>query len=443
MSEWQPSSQTSEEALLGALLGNNGCNDKIYDQVKSSDFYTRRIGLIYKVALELHGRGIVPDFATVSADLNDADFTWLGSLIHSCPSGANVYSYAKIVTDKSVERDALIKLTEAVEIIKGEGKTQDKAAEVISMISEISADDNESSPTHIKEIASEWLYTYEDRINNDGTRGLKTGVDGLDRIFGPRGVGKTDMIVIGARPKVGKTQFMVKICDHIAKDSKKPVLMFSMEMPNQQIFERLLTNSSKVQGGKFYEPMDDLDMSKISVAMGGLNETSIYIDDRPNLSLSQIKSTCKKFKEEHGDVAGFFVDYFTLMKIESAGRTDLAFGKNSTGLKDLAKELEIPIFLLAQLSRGVDTRPNKRPLISDLRESGSIEQDADSIIFLYRDSIYNPDNNLGGLTEVIVAANRHGEAGTAFIEMKGGWFENVSDNDVNHTMAQQDNWSDY
>lgn len=443
MINWEPSNTNAEQSLIGALIGNHGDSEKIFEQVKASDFFDNKLGSIYARALELYGKSIKADYTTVSDRMSDADFTWLGKLIKDCPSDANIYAYAKLVTDKAVERDALTRLNEAMAIIKGEGDTQEKATEAVTLVSDIVVDSNDSAPTHVKEIAHEWLDSYEERINNDSVKGLTTGIDGLDEIFGARGVGKTDMTVLGGRPKTGKTQMMVKIGDHMARESGKPVLMFSMEMPGQQIFERFLTNSSKVQGNKFYEPMDDYEMALVSKAIGELSDTDLYIDDRPNLSLAQIKSTCRKFKSDHGEVAGFLVDYFTLMKIESAGRTDLAFGKNSTGLKDMAKELEIPVFLLAQLSRGVDSRPNKRPLISDLRESGSIEQDADRIIFLYRDSIYNPDSTLGGLTEVIVAANRHGAAGTAFVEMKGGWFENVSNNDVNNLMSnpeEQEKW---
>jgi replicative DNA helicase len=243
------------------------------------------------------------------------------------------------------------------------------------------------------------------------------------------------MVVIGARPKMGKTQLAVKMADYMARQESLPIIIFSMEMPKEQIFERFLTNGAKVSGNNFYQEMEDYDYSKISSYVGDVMDKKLFIDDRPSLSLGQIKSTCRRFKEEHGELGVIFVDYFTLIKIEGAGRTDLAFGANSTGLKDLAKELGAPVVLLAQLSRKVESRPSKRPIMSDLRESGSIEQDADLILFLYRESVYEPDSPLGGLTELIAAANRHGGSGTAFLEMKGGWFEDVSDNQVNHAYS--------
>lgn len=439
--EWQPSNTTAEESLIGALIGKHGDNSKIFDQLKPADFYNKDMAGIYSAALELHKVGTKADYTTVSAGLNDADFTRLGMLIKNTPSASNIYSYAKMVRDKSTEREALTKLSEAIEIIKGAGNTPDKASEALSLINTISTNDNGAGPEHVKEIAKRWLNTYDDRINNPDSAGYKTGVVGLDELLGARGIGRTDMIVIGARPKLGKTQLAVKIADYMARQESLPTLIFSMEMPKEQIFERFLTNGSKVSGNNFYQEMENYDYARISEYISDVMDKKLYIDDRPNLSLNQIKSTCRRFKEEHGELGPIFVDYFTLMKTKEAGRTDLAFGANSTGLKDLAKELGSPVILLAQLSRGVDSRPNKRPLISDLRESGSIEQDADLILFLYRESVYVPDSPLGGLTEVIAAANRHGGAGTAFLEMKGGWFEDVSDNEVNRAFSD-DEWKD-
>ncbi len=442
MSNWQPANINAEQALIGALIGKHGDSEKIFEQVKPSDFFNEKLGAIYQQALNLHGDSIKADYVTVSETLSDADFTWLGRLIKDCPSDANIYAYAKLVTDKAVERDALTKLSEAMELIKGEGNTQDKTSEAVALVGGINTDDNEAGPIHVSDIAREWLDIYDNRINDDGIKGLKTGIHGLDKLFGHRGVGETDLIVIGGRSKMGKTALATMIASEVAY-SGKHTLIFSMEMPKFQIFERFLTQDAKVAGDKFYQPMDDYDHSKVSATVGKMIDSNLYIDDRPSLSLNQIKSACRKHQEEHGELGAVFVDYFTLMKIQSAARHDLAHGANSTGLKDMAKEIKVPVFLLAQLSRGVDSRPNKRPLISDLRESGSLEQDADAIVFLYKDSVYNPDNGLGGLTEVILAANRHGEAGTAFVNMKGGWFENVSDNDVNHLMNEpekQEEW---
>ena len=430
MSNWKSNSQASEEALIGALIGKHGDSEKIFEQVKPSDFFNKKLGAIYAKALELHGNSVKADFVTVSETLTDSEFTWLGGLIKDCPSDANIYAYAKIVTDKAVEREALDKLAQAMEVIKGEGNTQEKAAEAVTLVGGINTDDNEAGPIHVKDIALEWLDVYEERINDDGVKGLKTGIDGLDKMFGHRGVGNTDLVVIGGRSKMGKTALATMIASEVAYTGKH-TLIFSMEMPKFQIFERFLTQDAKVAGDKFYQAMDDYDYSRVNSTIAKMIESNLYIDDRSNLSLNQIKSACRRHQEEHGELGAVFVDYFTLMKIGNAARHDLAHGANSTGLKDMAKELKVPVFLLAQLSRGVDNRPNKRPLISDLRESGSLEQDADAILFLYKDSVYNPDNGLGGLTEVILGANRHGEAGTAFVDMKAGYFVNMDETEVN------------
>jgi len=440
--EWDPSNINAEESLIGAMIKYPDDYSRIFEQVKPDDFYNKRLGEYYKSALRLHKDGANPDFVMLSGEINDDDFTHLGGLIASVSSNANIYGYAGIVKNKSVERDALTKLSEAMEIIKGEGKTQDKAAEALSLVSSIDTNDSEAGPIHVKDIATEWLNVYEDRINNDSIKGLKTGVDGLDKLYGHRAVGETDMVVIGGRSKMGKTAFATMIASEVAYAGKH-TLVFSMEMPRFQILERFLTQDAQVSGDNFYQPMDDYDYAKVSATVGKMIDSHLYIDDRPNLSLNQIKSTCRRHQEEHGELGAIFVDYFTLMKIQAAARHDLAHGANSTGLKEMAKELKVPVFLLAQLSRGVDSRPNKRPLISDLRESGSLEQDADSIIFLYKDSVYNPDNGLGGMTEVMLAANRHGEAGTAYVDMKAGYFVNMDEAQVNERQFSADSGQSY
>lgn len=432
MNNYEPFNLACEESLIGAIMKDEG-SDWACENIKAIDFYGAMYREYFTAILLAHSRNDAVTLATISDLVPQRKMTELGDIMRNTASSANLKGYAKIVLNKSSERQSLTALHEAAELIKGDGTTQEKTAAAAALTADIAVVDTQSKPVHIKQIASEWLDEHEARTAEDAPLGLKVGVNGLDDIYGNRGIGKTDMVVIGARPKVGKTQLLVMMFDFIARNSGRAVLIFSMEMPKTQLFERFLTNGSKVKGDSFYRKMDVDEYSMVSHAIGELNGTRLYIDDRPNLSMAQVNATAKKFKEEHGDIV-VGLDYFTLMKTKETGRTDLAFGENSTGLKTMAKNLECPVVLLAQLSRGVDSRPNKRPLISDLRESGSIEQDADSIIFLYRDSIYNPDNGLGGLTENIVAANRHGETGVAFTDMKGGWFENVSDNDVNHMM---------
>ena len=443
MSEWKPSNQNAEESLVGAIIKFSGDRSKIFESVAHTDFYNKRLANAYKVASELNKDGSPVDYTTVSENLSNDDFVWLGMLIKTCPSDANIYAYAKIVKDKAIERESLAKLSEAMETLKGDGKTQEKTAEALSIVSKIDVGTQQEKPKHIKEIANRWLDTYDNRINNPDSAGYGTGVSGLDDILGARAIGRDDLVVIGARPKKGKTQLAVKIADHMSRNKDLPAIVFSMEMRDEQLFERFLTNGAKVSGDNFYREMGEDEYRKVTCYVGDVMDKNLFIDDRPNLSLNQIKSTCRRLKDELGELGPIFVDYLTLMKTNDAARTDLAVGENSTGLKSLAKELGSPVFLLAQLSRGVDSRTNKRPLISDLRESGSIEQDADLIMFLYRESVYVPDSELKGLTELIVAANRHGENGTAFMEMRGGWFDDISQADVNHMMnfsSQSDDW---
>jgi len=442
MSEWQPINMQAEQSVLGSLL-KFGANDAVFEKLKPNDFGGKKNfhREIYQAMIDISTSKNDIDFITVVDVLGDEHFAYLGQMVQDTPSAANILSYAKIVKNKALERDTITKLQESIALIQGEGTTEQKTEKVINTVSQIDlADDSEQGLTHVNKIANEWLDTYDERVNNPDLAGIQTGVDGLDEIFGARGVGKTDMIVIGARPKMGKTQLLVKIAAHLSMQQNKSALVFSMEMPKIQIFERFITNSAQVSTDKFYQPMREDEFAKVGKMLAEVTDKDLYIDDRPNLSLKQIRAACLKHKAEHGEIGGIFVDYLTLMKLEAAARSDLAFGANSTGLKDLAKELGTPVFLLAQLSRAVDQRTDKRPLISDLRESGSIEQDADRIIFLYRDSVYNKDSELGGLTELIVAANRHGETGTGYVEMAGGWFNNV---DSGRTSAINDSNSDW
>ena len=438
---WEPSNTNAEESLIGSLVVAGG-DDYVFSTVEPKDFFNKLYQRYYEAMLLTKSRNEVIDYATISGLLGDRDFTDLGNIINNTASTANIKAYAVIVKNKAAERRAITLSLEAIEVIKGEGTTQEKTAAASALSADIAVTTDDHKPLHVKEIAREWLDTYVARTADDAPKGLKFGIEGVDKIYGHRAIGECDFVVLGARPKMGKTQWLVKVCSSIARDTNRAVLLFSMEMPATQLFERFLTDSSKVQGDKFYRPMNDNEFSMVGKAISELRDTRLYIDDRPNLSIAQVRATAKKFKEDHGEIV-IGLDYFTLMKIKEGGRTDLAFGANSTGLKNITKELKCPIILLGQLSRGVDSRPNKRPMISDLRESGSIEQDADSIQFLYRESVYNHDSPLGGLTENIVAANRHGETGTAFIEMKGGWFEDVSEAQANHALGsaeKQDDW---
>lgn len=232
------------------------------------------------------------------------------------------------------------------------------------------------------------------------------------------------------------TQLAIKMADHIAMSTAKPVMIFSMEMSNEQVFERMLSSSSRVSSDNFYQPMGNAEMDDITVAIAKMAQSDIYIDDHTNMSLAYIRGECRKMKAKKGCIGAVFIDYLTLMKAEKADRNDLAVGAITKGLKNMAKDLKVPVFLLAQLNRGLESRTDKRPIMSDLRETGQIEQDADRIIMIYRESVYETDSPLGGLTELIVRANRHGATGTAFVDMRNGIMENIDTNQMAQVNAQ-------
>jgi len=264
----------------------------------------------------------------------------------------------------------------------------------------------------------------------DNHRGLTTGISSLDRLLAPKGLMKGSLFVIGARPKMGKTTLYGQMALNCAIREEKPALLFSLEMPDSQILEKLEGQQSGVNPSIFYMPADgadaeyqgdyDGDFTKaIAVGHRLIENGMLYIDDTPGLSLAHIAAQSRRIKRERGSVGMVLVDYLTLMKAEKADRNDLAYGEITKGLKNLAKELDCVVVLLTQLSRALEQRPDKRPMPSDSRDTGQIEQDCDYWLGIYLDGFYH-ENTPPGITEVILRLNRHGEGGTVFALQKNG-----------------------
>ncbi len=439
--EWQPHKIETEENVIGGIF-KAGSDSKsvasVFSFLSSDDFYKKEHRQIFDVTKQMYLSGDNYDFVLVADKLGGDALTYIGSMVQRTPSAANLIGYARIVKEKAAERHTLAALQDSIAILTSEGETKSKIEEIASMMAVIEQDNSVGAGgvVHIKDIATKWLDIYEDRINNPDAAGIKTGITGLDDLFGNRGVGKTDLNVIGARPKMGKTQLAIKMADHIAMSTAKPVMIFSMEMSNEQVFERMLSSSSRVSSDNFYQPMGNAEMDDITVAIAKMAQSDIYIDDHTNMSLAYIRGECRKMKAKKGCIGAVFIDYLTLMKSEKADRNDLAVGAITKGLKNMAKDLKVPVFLLAQLNRGLESRTDKRPIMSDLRETGQIEQDADRIIMIYRESVYETDSPLGGLTELIVRANRHGATGTAYVDMKNGIIENINNNQMAQVNAK-------
>jgi len=442
MTQWQAHNQEAEENFIGAVFKLGVDSDKLaaaFGQLRPEDFYNPKHQKIFKLQKQMYYNKHPIDLLTMSDTLKGDSLTFIGSIIQSVHSAANISGYARLIKERALERTTLAKLNESIAVLTGLGETKEKTSQIVNLLSTIEMDTSigAGGVTHIRDIAMNWIDVYEDRINNPNAAGISTNIQGIDKIFGARGVNKTDLIVIGARPKMGKTQLAITIADHVAKDLKKTVMIFSMEMANGQVSERFLSHGSKVSTDNFYGRMCDDKYAMVNKAISELIDTKIYIDDHTNMSLSHIRSECRKMKAKNGEIGAIFIDYLTLMKAEKADRNDLAYGLITKGLKDMAKDLRAPVFLLAQLSRGVDSRQDKRPLMSDLRETGQIEQDADRIIFLYSESAYNPDCGLGGLTELNISANRHGPTGRAYVDMVNGIMIDIDENQVNERFSRE------
>ncbi|NRA60841.1 MAG: AAA family ATPase [Psychrobium sp.] len=434
-SAWESFNLQAEQSLLGALMilgGNTATADRVFSTLKSTDFYRSDHREYFSGAQRLHQRKQPTDLLTLLEEVGQNHFNYLGTIAKETPSAANIHGYAQIIKEKALERNTMSKLQEAIAVITDNGDTSEKLETILSLMNTIdvnSANAN-NEPIAIRDMAADWLNLLEERINNPNMAGMTTGIPALDALLGARGINITDLIVLGSRPKVGKTQFAIRWASHVGLVLKKPVVIFSMEMAKEQVLERYISQDARLDTDSFYRPLPESDYAKLGNSLSGFTNADMYIDDRTNLSLSKLRYSCRKLVAKHGRLGLIVVDYLTLMPPEKADRTDLGYGLITKGLKNMAKDLKSPVLLVAQLNRSVDARSDKRPRKSDFRETGQIEQDADRIILLYREQTYNYDSPLGGLTEVILDANRHGPIGTSYLDMVSGWLIDIEQAEI-------------
>uniref|UniRef100_UPI002368A34E DnaB helicase C-terminal domain-containing protein n=1 Tax=Morganella morganii TaxID=582 RepID=UPI002368A34E len=293
------------------------------------------------------------------------------------------------------------------------------AQTMLSDVVESSKTGRQSGLTNISDVLGEWVIDVEERFKDpDAHRGLKTGIAPLDAMLAPKFIVRGSLFVVGARPKMGKTTVLTEMAKNVS-DSGLPVALFSMEMTNKQLAERMISQKSGISSNALYDSGDEYEWGLISKAMGELSDRpNIWLDDTPGMTLAHIQAECRKLKRKTGKIGFIGVDYLTLMKAGKADRNDIAYGEITKGLKQLAKELDTTIVLLTQLNRKLEDRADKRPMPSDSRDTGQIEQDCDYWLGIYKDSVYN-DNADKTLTELIMRLNRHGKAGTAYVEQKG------------------------
>jgi replicative DNA helicase len=420
-----PHSIEAESSVLGGLLLDNGAWDRMGDLLVDGDFYRHEHKLIYAAIGGLINASKPADVITVYEQLQNlgkADdiggLVYLNSLAQYVPSASNIRRYAEIVRERSILRKLVSASDEiATNAFNPQGKAVDKIL-----------DEAEQKIFNIGEEGSRMKQGFQsmdalvvellDRVtemaeNPNDITGVRTGFNDFDKMTS--GLQPGDMIVLAARPSMGKTSLAINIAEHVALEEGLPVAVFSMEMGAAQLAVRIVGSIGRIDQGHLRTgKLSDEEWPRLTEAIEKLRTVSLHIDETPGLSTSELRANARRLARQYGRLGLIVVDYLQLMSTSSSGDENraTAVGEISRGLKMLAKELKCPVIALSQLSRGVESRTDKRPMMSDLRESGAIEQDADIIMFIYRDDYYNKESKEPGVAEVIISKHRNGPTGT-------------------------------
>lgn len=418
-----PQNTDAEASLLGAILIDSDAIVKIADSVAPEDFYDERHKHIYQAITTLYERHSPIDVLTLSNQLQDAALldivggnAYLTELTNFVPTATHVEQYAEIVSQKAIRR----RLIKATQDIVGLG--YDETNTLQDLIEQAETRLFEVSQRHVKQdIASiESILTASfdrlDELHRDkgATRGIPTGFRDMDTILA--GLQRSDLFILAARPSMGKTAFVLNLAHNVGLKAGEPVLIFSLEMSKEQLVDRLLSMESGVDAWALRTGnLTDQDFERIGEAMGALSEAQIYIDDTPGITVSDLRTKARR--EAHLRPPGLIiVDYLQLMsggsRFSGDGNRVQEISEISRGLKGIARELNVPLIALSQLSRSVESRSPQIPQLSDLRESGSIEQDADIVAFIYREDYYNPDTERKNVTDILIKKHRNGPLGT-------------------------------
>ncbi|HHR4398536.1 TPA: replicative DNA helicase [Salmonella enterica] len=437
-----PHSIEAEQAVLGGLMLDNGRWDDVAERVVADDFYTRQHRQIFTEMGRLQENGCPLDLITLSESLERlgtldhvGGFAYLAELSKNTPSAANICAYADIVRERAVVREVISVSNEIAEAgFNPNGRSSDQLLDMAERLVFGIAEKRQRPDVGTKDITS-ILDSTVARIEtlfqspHDGVTGLDTGFTDLNKKTA--GLQPSDLIIVAARPSMGKTTFAMNLVENAAINSDKPALVFSLEMPSDQLMMRSLASLSRVDQTRIRTgQLDDQDWARISGTMGILLENrNIFIDDSSGLTPTEVRSRARRLYREHGGLSMIMVDYLQLMRVpELKDNRTLEIAEISRSLKALAKELQVPVVALSQLNRALEQRSDKRPVNSDLRESGSIEQDADLIMFIYRDEVYHENTDLKGVAEVIIGKQRNGPIGTVRLTFNGQYsrFDNYA-----------------
>ena len=422
-----PHNLEAERSVLGSMLLDKDVIPSVTEILRSDDFYREDHKEIFEAMVELFDKGEPIDLITVSEQLKlrgtlekVGGLEYLAAIANAVPTTANVKYYSKIVEEKAILRK-LIKAS--TEIVNMGYEASEEVSYVLDRaernIFDVLEKRNTKGFSHIRDVLVDTFNMLEDLYNNKGhVTGIPTGFIDLDNKTS--GLHNSDLILIAARPAMGKTAFALNIAQHAAVHSHVPVAIFNLEMSKEQLVNRMLCSevmidSQKIRTGK----LEDSDWQKIAMSLGPLSEAPIYIDDTPGASITEIRAKCRRLKLEK-NLGLVVIDYLQLM--QGSGRSESRqqeISEISRSLKILAKEINVPVLTLSQLSRAPESRTDHRPILSDLRESGAIEQDADIVMFLYRDDYYNPDTEKKNIAEVIIAKHRNGATGTVELRWMG------------------------
>ena len=415
-----PHSMEAEQSVIGSMIMDREAIVVASELISGEDFYIKQYGILFETMVELNNEGSPVDLVTLQNRLREKDvppevssLEFVRDLITAVPTSANIKYYANIVAEKSTLR-RLIRLNEEIANTCYVGKEsleyilEDTEKRVFQLVQRRNTEDF----VPIRQVVMNAMDKIEIAAKNKGSvTGIPTGFTDLD--YRTAGMQPSDLVLIAARPSMGKTAFVLNIAQHVAFKQNLPVAIFSLEMSKEQLVNRMFSLESSVDAQKLRTgQLNDQEWERLIESAGVIGRSNLMIDDTPGISISELRSKCRKFKLEKG-LSMIIIDYLQLMS--GSGRSDSRqqeISDISRALKAVARELSVPVLALSQLSRAVEQRPDHRPMLSDLRESGAIEQDADVVMFIYRDDYYNHDSEKKGVSEIIIAKQRNGPIGT-------------------------------
>lgn len=420
-----PHSIEAEQSVVGAMLMDKDAITTAAEIICGADFYQSAYGVIFDAIIELFNEGKPVDLITLQNRLKEknvpeeiSSLEFVRDLVTMVPTSANVKYYAEIVAERATRRK-MIKMNEEVlaECYRDDESIEGILERTEKRVFQLAQNRNTGDYVPIKQVVMNALEKIETSSKSKGTvTGIPTGFIDLD--YKTSGLQPSDMILVAARPSMGKTAFVLNIAQHVAFRQNKTVAIFSLEMSKEQLVNRLFSLESYVDAQVLRTGnLKDTDWEKLIEAAGTIGRSNLIIDDTPGISISEMRSKCRKYKLEH-NLEMIIIDYLQLMSGSVGGRNESRqqeIAEISRSLKGLARELNVPVIALSQLSRAVEQRPDHRPMLSDLRESGSIEQDADVCMFIYRDDYYNKDTEHVNEAEIIIAKQRNGPIGTVVL----------------------------